>query len=122
MKIPSSSLLLLLLPAAVHGFRSPTTVVRRPASSTRPTIRFATVPEQEDQAVTSTTGTTNGDFAADAFNKVTPSLFDGVPYDDLTIGVLKEDLDGENRVSQTPDTVRNLVKQGFHVIVEEGGE
>ena len=44
-----------------------------------------------------------------------------IPYSDLTIGVLKETFPGENRVSQTPDTVALLVKVGFHVIVQSGG-
>jgi len=45
-----------------------------------------------------------------------------IPYSDLTIGVLKETFPGENRVSQTPDSVQGLVKAGFHVVVEAGGE
>jgi hypothetical protein len=45
-----------------------------------------------------------------------------IPYEQLTIGVLKEVTEGEARVSQTPETVANLVKKGFHVLVEAGGE
>jgi hypothetical protein len=45
-----------------------------------------------------------------------------VPYEQLTIGVLKETFPGENRVSQTPDSVKNLVKAGFTVIVQSGGK
>ncbi|KAL3912460.1 MAG: hypothetical protein SGILL_006873, partial [Bacillariaceae sp.] len=45
---------------------------------------------------------------------------DAVPYEQLTIGVLKETFEGENRVSQTPDSVANLVKAGFTVIVQSG--
>lgn len=44
-----------------------------------------------------------------------------IAYEQLTIGVVKESLDGENRVSQTPDSVRGLVKAGFTVLVEAGG-
>ena len=44
-----------------------------------------------------------------------------IPYADLTIGVLKEVFDGENRVSQTPDSVRSLTKAGLNVVVEKGG-
>eukprot|EP00545_Synedropsis_sp_CCMP1620_P013199 CAMPEP_0119004496 /NCGR_PEP_ID=MMETSP1176-20130426/1171_1 /TAXON_ID=265551 /ORGANISM="Synedropsis recta cf, Strain CCMP1620" /LENGTH=1177 /DNA_ID=CAMNT_0006956203 /DNA_START=406 /DNA_END=3939 /DNA_ORIENTATION=- len=44
----------------------------------------------------------------------------GIPYDDLTIGVVKETFEGETRVSQTPDSVHNLVKAGFHVVVQAG--
>jgi NAD(P) transhydrogenase len=44
----------------------------------------------------------------------------GIPYSELTVGVLKEVVPGENRVSQTPETVKNLVKAGFDVVVESG--
>jgi NAD(P) transhydrogenase len=47
--------------------------------------------------------------------------YQGIPYSELTIGVLKETYKGENRVSQTPDTVKNLVKEGFQVVVQSGG-
>lgn len=46
---------------------------------------------------------------------------EAVPYTELTIGVLKETYEGENRVSQTPDSVKNLVKAGLTVIVQSGG-
>jgi len=49
-------------------------------------------------------------------------LSDPIPYADLTIGVLKETYPGEQRVSQTPDSVRSLVKAGLTVVVQEGGE
>ena len=48
-------------------------------------------------------------------------LGEAIPYKDLTIGVLKEDFAGENRVSQTPDSVQGLVKAGFTVVVQAGG-
>lgn len=80
--------------------------------------RFATVPEKEDRVVEDEHDAT----AASFLDKISAkNLFDGVPYTWLTIGVLKEDLPGENRVSQTPDTVRALVKAGFTVVVEQGG-
>jgi hypothetical protein len=46
---------------------------------------------------------------------------DPVPYSELTIGILKETYPGENRVSQTPDSVKTLTKAGFNVIVQSGG-
>ena len=49
-------------------------------------------------------------------------LGEPIPYSELTIGVLKETFPGENRVSQTPDSVHSLVKEGFTVVVEAGGE
>jgi hypothetical protein len=44
-----------------------------------------------------------------------------IPYQELTVGVLRERYPGENRVSQTPDSVASLVKAGFNVVVESGG-
>jgi hypothetical protein len=44
-----------------------------------------------------------------------------VPYSELTVGVLKERYPGENRVSQSPDSVALLVKAGLSVVVETGG-
>jgi NAD(P) transhydrogenase len=45
-----------------------------------------------------------------------------IPYDELTIGVMKETFKGENRVSQTPDSVKMLIKEGFNVVVQAGGK
>lgn len=47
-------------------------------------------------------------------------LGEPIPYSELTIGVLKETFPGENRVSQTPDSIKTLVKDGFTVVVEQG--
>lgn len=44
-----------------------------------------------------------------------------IPYEELTIGVMKETYPGENRVSQSPDSVAGLVKAGFRVMVQAGG-
>jgi hypothetical protein len=64
------------------------------------------------------------DTTSDAFlsNESTKDWKQPIPYSELTIGVLKETYPGENRVSQTPDSVHNLVKAGFTVVVEAGGE
>jgi hypothetical protein len=48
-------------------------------------------------------------------------LGEPIPYSKLTIGVLKELYPGENRVSQTPDSIRTLTKAGMMVVVEKGG-
>jgi NAD(P) transhydrogenase len=45
-----------------------------------------------------------------------------IPYDELTIGVMKETFKGENRVSQTPDSIKMLIKEGFNVVVQAGGK
>jgi hypothetical protein len=58
---------------------------------------------------------------SDEFEPATKILGKAIPYSDLTIGVVKETFPGENRVSQSPDTVRNLVKAGFNVVVQAGG-
>eukprot|EP00536_Pseudo-nitzschia_multiseries_P018046 jgi/Psemu1/328717/estExt_fgenesh1_pg.C_20840002 len=58
---------------------------------------------------------------SDAFNAESKhEFFSPIPYSELTIGVIKETFKGENRVSQTPDSVSGLVKAGFTVIVESG--
>jgi len=44
----------------------------------------------------------------------------GTPYNQLTVGVPKETFEGELRVSQTPASIQNLIKQGFKVVVEQG--
>ena len=43
-----------------------------------------------------------------------------IPYEDLTIGVIKEDKPLEKRVAQSPDSVALLVKAKFKVVVEKG--
>eukprot|EP00934_Nitzschia_sp_Nitz4_P007910 Nitzschia sp. Nitz4//scaffold11_size288233//39866//43487//NITZ4_000738-RA/size288233-snap-gene-0.40-mRNA-1//-1//CDS//3329533966//7900//frame0 len=43
-----------------------------------------------------------------------------IPYSELTVGVIKETYKGENRVSQTPDSVKSLVKAGLRVVVQDG--
>ena len=49
------------------------------------------------------------------------AIFSPIPYSELTIGVVKETYEGENRVSQTPDSVKNLVTAGFTVVIQSGG-
>lgn len=58
-----------------------------------------------------------------AFENLKPKI-DGepIPYEQLTIGIMKETFPGENRVSISPDSAELLVKAGFHVVVEKGGE
>ena len=110
-----------LAASTVDAFSVPVAVRAPPAtrSSSSFQVRFATVPEKDEKVAAASD---KKDFAAEYFNQAKPSLWEGVPYSDLTIGVLKEDLEGENRVSQTPDSVKGLVKAGFTVVVEEGGE
>ena len=49
-------------------------------------------------------------------NKQSPT---GTPYDKITIGIPKEIFPRERRVAQSPQSVAQLTKQGFTVLVEE---
>ena len=46
--------------------------------------------------------------------------FDPIPYDALTVGVIKETEALEDRVAQSPQSVALLTKAGFNVVVEKG--
>jgi len=107
--------------ASCWAFRPSSTVTHRPPAaatttgssspsyrylskgSSRPLPLFATVPKVEEEKD-----------SAKLFDDAESSsiLGEPVPYSKLTIGVLKETYPGENRVSQTPDSVANLVKAG----------
>ena len=43
------------------------------------------------------------------------------PYEDMTVGIMKETYPGENRVSIAPESAALLTKAGFNVVVESGG-
>ena len=53
-------------------------------------------------------------------DKSLPESVTGTPYDQLTIGVPKEIHAGERRVALSPEATKQLVKQGFKVVIEEG--
>merc|ERR1712166_1363249 len=46
-------------------------------------------------------------------------LRQGVKYENMTIGIVKETLPLERRVAQSPESVGKLVKEGFKVVVEK---
>lgn len=48
------------------------------------------------------------------------TLFVGIPYKQLTVGIPKEIFQNEKRVALSPAGVQALVKQGFNVVVESG--
>ena len=48
------------------------------------------------------------------------TLMTGTPYSELTIGVPKETVALERRVSQTPESITKLTKEGWNVLVEKG--
>jgi hypothetical protein len=65
----------------------------------------------------------NNKIISDAFETQNTLTFtEPVPYEKITIAVMKETYPGENRVSISPNSAETLIKAGFHVIVEQGGE
>ena len=116
------SLVFLSLCGSVRGFSSSSLKTRltvtRPITGAEHSklISFATLEERKD---------VEEDQPASKFleDPDAPNLLGKpIPYSELTIGVLKETYPGENRVSQTPDSVHSLVKEGFTVVVEAGGK
>jgi len=89
-----------------------------------PTSIYATIEDEKKEQFESKIPSDSVDSISDAFNKDDTSealtFFSPIPYSELTIGIIKETYEGENRVSQTPDSVRGLVKAGFTVLVESG--
>ena len=103
-----------LLVASASAFAPLSRVVQvHKIPSTAPKNKYfvpqATVADDETKSSSPSAGITNA-----LANKA-------IPYSELTIGVVKETFPGENRVSQSPDSVRSLVKAGFNVAVEKGG-
>ena len=116
------SLVLLSLCGNAQGFSSSvkTSLTTRPIIGNKHSklISYATVEEE-------TKGSLDDEQPASKFleDPDAPRLLgEPIPYSELTIGVLKETFPGENRVSQTPDSVHSLVKEGFTVVVEAGGK
>lgn len=112
------SLTLLALCGGAQGFSSSSlkTQLTRPViggSANSKVVAYATVEKTEEV----------GEVLDDSSEPGASNLLGAaVPYSELTIGVLKETYKGENRVSQTPDSVRSLVKEGLTVVVEAGGK
>ena len=89
---------------------------------------YATVEDEQQEKSSKVTPISSNaaDTVSEAFNKdessASSTFFSPIPYSELTIGIVKETFKGENRVSQTPDSVQGLVKAGFTVIVQSGGK
>ena len=49
-----------------------------------------------------------------------PEVVAGISYSDMTIGVPKEIQENEKRVALSPEATKQLIKQGFNVVIEEG--
>lgn len=96
-----------------HAFSPVATssLARAPSTATKFGKRLAAATIEED--------VTAAVFQQDDSNQI---LGQPIPYDQLTIGIMKETFKGENRVSQTPDSVKMLVKEGFNVVVQAGGK
>jgi hypothetical protein len=90
------------------------------------TSLYATVEDEQKERFEADVSGDKADSVSEAFNEDNASeastFFSPIPYSELTIGIVKETFQGENRVSQTPDSIRGLVKSGFTVIVESGGK
>jgi len=87
-----------------------------------PPQSFRTV---RNKALTSINPRNGGQFLAtiapaDVVIDSTSASANGVPYEQLTVGVFKESFPGENRVSQSPDSVAMLIKAGLNVVIESG--
>ena len=87
---------------------------------------FSTVESQNPVESESTSGPNNSSdsWISEQFETKSPHQILGspIPYSDITIGVLKEDYQNENRVSVAPDSVKMLVDAGLNVVVESGGK
>eukprot|EP00533_Pseudo-nitzschia_delicatissima_P009466 CAMPEP_0116107174 /NCGR_PEP_ID=MMETSP0327-20121206/16069_1 /TAXON_ID=44447 /ORGANISM="Pseudo-nitzschia delicatissima, Strain B596" /LENGTH=1133 /DNA_ID=CAMNT_0003599917 /DNA_START=145 /DNA_END=3546 /DNA_ORIENTATION=+ len=109
--------------APAAGFASRTTSLQRQFQRT-PIALYATVEDEQKKESGKEVPKDDAAFISEAFNKDDAeealTFFSPIPYDELTIGIVKETFKGENRVSQTPDSVKGLVKAGFTVIVESG--
>jgi NAD(P) transhydrogenase len=111
MKLSNFFLLLGSGRIVVDAFQSTTSVRRVVTRSSASFVRYATIQEpQLEESVES----------VQVHAEASKTLGSPIPYSDLTIGVLKESFPGENRVSQTPETVAQLVKAGFTVVVQAG--
>jgi Alanine dehydrogenase/PNT, N-terminal domain len=89
------------------------------ATTTTTSTRYATISKKDDGIDFADVDTDNN---FDVEQQKVMLLGTAIPYEQLTIGVLKETYPGENRVAQTPDSVRTLIKAGMNVVVQAGGK
>mmetsp|Transcript_27869 Transcript_27869/g.32006 ORF Transcript_27869/g.32006 Transcript_27869/m.32006 type:complete len:406 (-) Transcript_27869:2308-3525(-) len=114
-----------LNPRATTTTRGQNFALQVPSSRTT-TLIYATVEDEKQREKISSNR--DDDSVADAFlekgglslSHSSKAIFPSIPYSELTIGIVTETFDGENRVSATPDSVTNLIKSGFTVIVQSG--
>ena len=93
---------------------------------------FSSVSDEKDQQDIAAAGNDGDAVDQEDFTAVLKQTFEStetnmllgqpIPYNELTIGVMKETYKGENRVSLSPDAVGLLTKAGLDVVVESGGK
>ena len=88
------------------------------------TALFSTIESPKSSDIESTSPNNDDSWISEQFETKSPHQILGspIPYSDITIGVLKEDYQNENRVSVAPESVKMLVDAGLNVVVESGGE
>lgn len=129
---------LLLLPSSIHGFSFSTPSVNLVAlrsnhrgadfapheviTTSTSALYSSLSDETEDKSIDKAMQQQSEDDLIASFEQPSSSkiLTKPIPYEQLTIGVMKEVFDGENRVSITPDNVEMFVKAGFEVVVQSG--
>jgi len=101
----------------LQGFTVPLSSIHTSYRSKFSIVQHASV---EDRQAETNQKEQDQDLTSEFLDSKPLLLGDAVPYSELTIGVLKETFPGENRVSQTPDSIRSLTKAGFTVAIETG--
>lgn len=114
---------LLLLPSSINGFSTPSTNLYSLRSQTVQDVSGALYSALSDETDDKSKSIKKSDkdmisgFEQPSSTKI---LTEPIPYEQLTIGVMKEVFEGENRVSITPDNAEMFVKAGFNVVVQSG--
>lgn len=116
----NKSVVLLLAEPAVAAFTASSLTARTVPKTLRQNHRAFSSPHPSTKLYSAIADDKTDEIAASFVSSPNRILSGPIPYSDLTIGVMKETYPGENRVSQTPESVASLVKAGFNVVVETG--
>jgi hypothetical protein len=92
---------------------------RSAVASARVTAQRVTIASQLLRSLSSAAAPAPAAASAPAAAASKPALV-GLKYSELTVGVVRETAAGEKRVAATPETVTQLVKKGYKVVVEKG--
>ena len=118
--VPRSSTSLPVFPAP-RRLRVPTFLQEEKNPSF--TSLFSSVSDDKSLSSSEAKDLENDELISSAFEDANSKIEgEPIPYEKLTIGIMKETFPGENRVSITPESAERLVNAGFHVVVEVGGE